>query len=77
MPSVEFGVNVFARGRIAWILAIVFGVITGITGAGIGATKGWSWNHAVAGWLVGVGAAFAVVGVIFLILSYVTRGQTD
>jgi uncharacterized membrane protein len=77
--SATYGVqvNVLARGRIAWILATIFGVVLGITGIAIGAAKGWSWNHGVGGWLVGVGAAFAVLGAIFWIASVVTRGRSD
>jgi vacuolar-type H+-ATPase subunit I/STV1 len=77
MPNVGVGVNVLARGRIAWFLAIFCGVALTITGAAIGAIKSWSWNGSVAGWLVGFGAAFAVVGAIFLIASYATHGRTD
>ena len=71
------GISVVARGRIAWALAIIFGVALSITGGAIGATKSWSWHGSVASWLVGTGAAFAVLGLIFLIASYVSRGQTD
>ena len=70
-------VGVLARGRIGWILAIIVGVAMSITGGVLGATKGWSWHSAMPGWFTGVGAAFAVVGLIFLIASYATRGQTD
>jgi len=66
-----------ARGRLAWILALVFGGLLGIIGVAIGATKGWSWNAGMGGWLVGVGAAFALFGGIFLGLSYASGGRTD
>jgi hypothetical protein len=75
--STAIGVGVWARGRIAWFLALIVGLAGIIAGVAIGATKTWTWNHGVAGWLVGVGAAFSVVGLIFLIMSYVTHGQTD
>lgn len=75
MSAIE--VSVITRGRIAWILAIIFGVALSGVGGAIGGTKGWSWNGHTAGWLVGTGAAFAVLGAIFLIASYVTRGQSD
>jgi hypothetical protein len=71
------GIGVLARGRIAWVLAIVFGIALTITGAAIGPAKSWSWSGSAPGWLVGTGAAFAALGLIFLILSYVSRGQTD
>ena len=77
MSEARIEVGIIARGRIAWILAIVFGAIVGITGAALGAAKGWSGMHPSPAWLVGVGSAFAVVGLIFLIASYVTKGQSD
>lgn len=75
--AITVGVNVWARGRIAWILAMIVGLAGIIAGAAIGAAKSWTWNHGVAGWLIGTGAAFAVVGLIFLVMSYVTHGRTD
>lgn len=71
MPSIIF------RGRIAWIAALIFGLILIAIGIGIGVAKGWGWSGGVGGWLVGVGSAFAVFGLIFLIMSYATKGQTD
>jgi hypothetical protein len=64
--------GIIARGRIAWILALVFGVVLIVAGA-IGAANKEGWG----GWLLGIGAAFALFGLIFLILSFVTKGQTD
>lgn len=75
MTTVEVGL--VARGRIAWILAIACGLVAVLSGAAIAAAKSWSWSHSVAGWLVGVGSAFAVVGAIFLIASYATGGRSD
>ena len=75
--TVGVEVGIFAKGRIAWILAIIFGVAMSVTGGALGATKSWSWNHSMPGWLVGVGAAFAVLGAVFLIASYATKGQSD
>lgn len=75
--STAIGVRVWAQGRTAWILALIVGLAGIIAGVAIGAAKSWAWSHGVAGWLVGVGAAFSVVGLIFLIMSYVTHGRTD
>ena len=61
MPTI-----LFARGRIAWILAMILGVILVI----VGAVTAW-W------WLLVVGILFFLFGLIFLILSYVTKGRTD
>lgn len=59
-------VGFFARGRIAWYLAIALGLILLIWG--IVAAITWLWV---------VGIIFILFGGIFLILSYVTKGQTD
>lgn len=59
-------VGIFARGRIAWILAMILGVVLIIVGAVIA-----NWALLVAGIVV------FLFGLIFLILSYVTKGQTD
>jgi hypothetical protein len=59
-------VGLFARGRIAWVVAIVFGVILLIVGLAMNLQ--WLWM---------VGIAFAVVGAIFLIISLVTKGRSD
>jgi vacuolar-type H+-ATPase subunit I/STV1 len=75
--STAIGARVWTQGRTAWILALIVGLAGIVVGVAIGAAKTWAWNHGVAGWLVGVGAAFSVVGLIFLILSYATRGQSD
>lgn len=59
-------VGVFARGRIAWVAAIVLGLVLLIIGLAM--TLQWLWI---------VGVAFAVFGAIFLIISLVTKGQSD
>ncbi|MFI7742514.1 hypothetical protein [Kocuria rhizosphaericola] len=59
-------VGVLVRGRAAWIAAVVLGAILLIVGFAIDQT-----------FLVVVGAAFLVIGIIFLILSLLTRGRTD
>lgn len=59
-------VGVFARGRIAWVAAIVLGLVLLI----IGLAMNLQWL-----WIVGV--AFAVFGAVFLIISLVTKGQSD
>ncbi len=59
-------VGFIARGRIAWILAIVLGAVLLIVGIGPGNT-----------FLIVVGAAFLVFGLIFLIMSLATKGRTD
>lgn len=71
------GVSVIVRGRAAWIAAIVFGALLALVGIAIGATKGFAWGGSAAGWLIGSGSAFAVLGALFLILSYATHGQSD
>lgn len=59
-------VGVFARGRIAWVAAIVLGLVLLI----IGLAMNLQWL-----WIVGI--AFAVFGAVFLIISLVTKGQSD
>jgi membrane-bound ClpP family serine protease len=59
-------VGIFARGRIAWILALILGVILIVVGA---FTAMW--------WLLVVGVLFFLFGLVFLILSFVTHGQSD
>lgn len=59
-------VGVFARGRIAWVAAIVLGLVLLI----IGLAMNLQWL-----WIVGV--ALAVFGAVFLIISLVTKGQSD
>jgi hypothetical protein len=55
-----------ARGRIAWILAIILGAVLLIVGIVSNNT-----------FLIIVGALFLVFGLIFLIMSLATRGRTD
>lgn len=59
-------VGVMARGRAAWIAAIVLGAILLVVGIFIDQT-----------FLVIAGAGFLVLGIIFLVLSLVTGGRTD
>lgn len=56
----------FARGRLAWIAALVLGIVLIVIGALIPNT-----------FLIIAGAAFAAFGLLFLILSLVTGGATD
>jgi hypothetical protein len=62
----EITMSIFARGRIAWILGMVFGIIVAIVGAVMNNT-----------FLIVVGSGFGLFGLVFLILSLVTHGQTD
>jgi hypothetical protein len=59
-------IGFFARGRIAWICSMVFGAILLVVGL---VTK--------MGLVTGGGGAFLGLGLLFLILSLVTHGQTD
>ena len=59
-------VGIMARGRIAWILAMVFGAIGLVLGIVLRQT----------GVAIG-GGGFLALGLLFLILSFVTGGQTD
>jgi hypothetical protein len=59
-------VGIFARGRIAWILGLVLGVVLLIVGLVMGET-----------WAIITGSGFGLFGLIFLIISLVTRGQSD
>jgi hypothetical protein len=59
----------FARGRIAWICSIVLGIILAIVGAAA--------IHPASVFLIGVGAAFFLFGVVFLIISFATGGAAD
>ncbi|MFC8303161.1 hypothetical protein ACFUCV_05685 [Specibacter sp. NPDC057265] len=59
-------VGVFARGRITWMLGIALGVVLLVVGIFLPST-----------WLIVAGAVIAVFCAVFLILSYVTHGQTD
>jgi len=58
--------SIIARGRIAWILGLIFGIILLIVGLVIKNT-----------FLIVAGAGFGVFGLVFLILSIVTGGRTD
>ncbi len=60
------GVSFVARGRIAWILALVFGLVLLVIGLAVQQT-----------FLAIVGGAFALFGLIFLILSLATGGRSD
>jgi len=55
------------RGRIAWILSIVVGVILLVIGLATGP------NYT----LVLIGALFLVIGLVMLIASRMTRGGAD
>lgn len=59
-------VGLFARGRITWMLGIALGVVLLIVGIVLPST-----------WLIIAGAVIAAICGVFLILSYVTHGQTD
>ncbi len=58
--------SIFARGRIAWILAMILGAVLIIVGA----------VTAKVGLLV-LGIVVFLFGLLFLILSYRTKGQSD
>ena len=58
--------GIVARGRTAWILAVIVGVILLIIGIVSNTT-----------FLTIVGAGFLILGGIFLILSLATGGRTD
>lgn len=60
--------GIFASGRIAWILGMVLGVVLIIVGAVLSPPN--------IGLIVG-GAVCFLLGLLFLILSYVTKGQSD
>jgi hypothetical protein len=60
--------GIFARGRIAWILAMILGVVLVIVGAVMTPPN--------IGLIVG-GVVVFLLGLIFLIISYVTKGQSD
>ena len=63
----QYSVPLFtAWGRTAWYCAIGFGLVLLVLGLILTLM-----------WLIIVGIAFMVFGGVFLILSYVTRGQTD
>lgn len=59
-------VGIIFRGRPAWIAASIFGLILLIIGLVINVS-----------FLTFVGGAFLVLGLIFLIISFATHGQSD
>ena len=61
--------TIFARGRIAWILGMVLGSILVVVGA-VAITPPNTF-------LIAAGGGFFLFGLVFLILSFVTHGQTD
>jgi len=58
--------GIIVRGRGAWIASLVFGVVLLVVGIVIGQV-----------FLMVAGGAFALFGLVFLILSLVTGGATD
>ena len=58
--------GIIVRGRWAWIASLVFGVVLLVVGIVIGQV-----------FLMVAGGAFALFGLVFLILSLVTGGATD
>ncbi len=60
--------GILVRGRWAWIVGMIFGVILAIVGAVI---KPPSVP------LIVIGCAFFLFGLIFLIISLATRGAAD
>ena len=60
-------VGIIFRGRPAWIAAMIFGVILAIVGLAIGMNT----------WLIVVGGLFFVFGLVMLIISIATKGQSD
>ena len=59
--------GIIFTGRAAWIAAMVFGVILAIVGLVIGMNT----------WLIVVGGLFFVFGLVMLIISVATKGQSD
>lgn len=59
-------VGIIARGRIAWVLSAVLGLVLLIIGIVTNATF----------WIV-AGIVFLAFGVIFLVASIVTKGRSD
>jgi len=59
--------GVFARGRAAWIAAMVLGIVLAIIGLATGMNT----------WLIVVGVAFFLFGAVMLVLSLATKGQSD
>jgi hypothetical protein len=58
--------GIVVRGRLAWIVGLIFGVILLIIGLTTSNT-----------FLTIVGAGFAIFGLVFLIISIVTKGGAD
>lgn len=56
-----------ARGRVAWICGIVFGIILAVVGGLMGPNT----------FIIVTGAAFFLFGLVMLIISLVTKGQSD
>lgn len=59
-------VGIAVRGRWAWVAALAFGIVLLIGGLSSSNT-----------FLIIAGAAFAIFGLIFLILSLASGGRTD
>ncbi len=59
-------VGIIFRGRPAWIAASIFGLILLVIGLIINMS-----------FLTFAGGAFLVIGLIFLVLSFVTNGRSD
>ena len=66
MVTVEVGF--LAKGRIAWILAMVVGVVLVIVGAVM---------HPTSVPMIVAGCLLFAIGLIFLIASYASRGASD
>jgi hypothetical protein len=60
-------IGIIARGRTAWILAMVFGVVLLVVG-GVKSTGVM---------LYAAGIGFLAFGLVLLILSFISKGQTD
>jgi hypothetical protein len=67
--AVSAGVSVLVSGRPGWIAAMVVGIVLIIVGAVA--------FHPANPVVIIAGAAIFVAGLIFLILSFVTGGQSD
>lgn len=67
--GVNAGVSVWVSGRPGWIAAMVVGLILIVVGAAA--------FHPANSIVIVAGAGIFVLGLIFLILSFVTHGQTD
>ena len=67
--SVNAGVSVMVSGRPGWIAAMVVGLVLAIVGAVA--------FHPANPIVIGAGVAIFVLGLIFLILSFVTHGRSD